>query len=156
MSPCNSAFIVELTPWLDHKVYGLVLSGDGEDSAGAVAVDARGRAIMGGSTFSSDFPTVNPIQAHTGGGACEVGKGGSAPCDGFVTVIAPRGRAVTFSTYLGGDGQDSVESVAPAPQGGILVSGTTWSTNLIPGPPQPPSSAPRIFLGRIDGVLAGR
>lgn len=155
MSPCNSAFATELTPWLDHKVYGLVLSGNGEDSAGAVAVDGQGQAVIGGSTYSSDFPTVNPIQAHSGGGECPVGRGGSSSCDGFVAAIVPQGRAVTFSTYLGGDGQDEVDSLALDRRGSVLVAGFTSSTTLAPGVSRP-RSAGTIFLGRIDGVLAGR
>ena len=38
------------------------------DSASAVATDAFGNVYIAGSTGSPDFPTVNAIQARSGGG----------------------------------------------------------------------------------------
>jgi len=151
--PCQTAFVVELTPWLDHLAYSRMLRGNGLDRADSLAVDAGGAVVVGGYTESTDFPTVQPIQAVTGGGECGEGKGGSAPCDGFVAAISPHGRSVTFSTYVGGNGQDDVESVALDRRGGILLAGTTWSSNLTGATSAPPSLAPKIFLGRIGNVL---
>ena len=145
--------MVELTPWLDHLVYSRMLRGNGLDRADALAVDAGGAVLVGGYTESTDFPTVQPIQSATGGGECSEGKGGSATCDGFVATISARGRAVTFSTYVGGNGQDDVESVAVDRPGAVFLAGTTWSGNLTSAASAPPSPAPRIFLGRIDNVL---
>lgn len=151
--PCQTAFVVELTPWLDHPAYSHMLGGNGLDRVDALAVDAGGAVVVGGYTESTDFPTVRPIQATTGGGECNEGKGGSAPCDGFVAAISPHGRGVTFSTYVGGNGQDDVESVALDGHRSVILAGTTWSGNLTGAASAPPSLAPRIFLGRIGNVL---
>ena len=43
--------------------YSTYLGGAGADSAGAIAVDAAGNAYVAGDTRSTDFPTINPIQA---------------------------------------------------------------------------------------------
>ncbi|HMD85875.1 MAG TPA: SBBP repeat-containing protein [Terriglobia bacterium] len=49
-------------------VYSTYLGGSGGDSGHAIAVDSFGNAYVAGITGSSDFPTVNPLQANFGGG----------------------------------------------------------------------------------------
>ena len=57
----------------------------------AIAVDSSGSAYVTGETYSSNFPTKNPIQASIGGTA-----------DAFVTKLNPSGTALVYSTFLGG------------------------------------------------------
>ncbi|NQT82476.1 SBBP repeat-containing protein, partial [bacterium] len=78
-------------------VYSTYLGGDNQDTADAIALDDSGRAIVAGTTLSTDFPTENPIQASSAGGID----------DGFVTKLDDRGHALIFSTYLGGSDRDS-------------------------------------------------
>lgn len=148
---CYAAFVYELTPSLNRPIYTDVLSGNGADDAGAIAVDGHGRAVIGGSTESSNFPTVHPTQVTIGGGACPVGKGGSTPCDGFVAAVGPGGISVTFSTYLGGNGDDSVASLALDRQGAAEIAGYTDSTNLatVSG-----HASTGTFLARINHVFS--
>ena len=61
-----------------------------------IAVDSAGNAYVTGGTFSTDFPTANPLQAVFGGGYA----------DGFVAKLNPSGSALVYSTYLGGSGED--------------------------------------------------
>ncbi len=51
------------------------------ESASAVATDVSGNVYVVGSTSSPDFPTVNAIQDHLGGG-----------WDGFLTKLSPEGN----------------------------------------------------------------
>ena len=70
------------------------------------------------------FRLVNPIQATHGGGFG----------DGFMSKISASGSTLLFSTYLGGDGDDFFQSIAPIPNNGELtLSYFTDSTQLSAG-----------------------
>jgi hypothetical protein len=65
------------------------LGGTIDDSGHAIAVDSSGNAYVTGYTASTDFPTVNPLQA-TLHGVSNV----------FVTKLNAAGSALIYSTYL--------------------------------------------------------
>jgi uncharacterized protein (TIGR03437 family) len=88
------------------------------DEGTAVATDASGNVYVVGSTSSPDFPTVNAIQAHLGGG-----------WDAFLTKMSPAGE-ILFSTYLGGAGADFASGVAVDPAGNVYVTGSTFSADF--------------------------
>jgi len=85
----------------------------GADRARDIAIDTFGRAHVIGTTSARDFPTVNPLQQP--GGAEDV----------FVTSLAPDGRALEFSTYLGGRVMDEAAGISIDPAGALLVVGNT-------------------------------
>jgi hypothetical protein len=92
---CPDAFLSKY----DSKgtlVYSTYLGGSKEDIGFKVSVDSRGNAYLVGTTDSPDFPLVNPVQDHYGGGND----------DAFVAVFDPSGQRLAFSTYLGGAGFD--------------------------------------------------
>ena len=76
---------------------------------------------MTGRTRSTNFPTVNPIQATFGGGTSD---------DTFVTKLNASGSALVYSTYLGGSGDDDVQVIAVDGSGNAYVTGNTTSTNF--------------------------
>jgi hypothetical protein len=82
-------------------------------------VDSRGNAYVGGQTDSANFPVLQAFQVRK--------KGLS---DAFVAKLSPLGSRLLFSTYLGGDGEDQVESLALGPRGLVYVSGRTESGNF--------------------------
>ncbi|MEW5986823.1 MAG: hypothetical protein AB1791_09330, partial [Chloroflexota bacterium] len=57
------AFVAKLNPAGDALVYTTFVGGSADDGALDVALDATGNAYVAGITRSSDFPTVNPVQA---------------------------------------------------------------------------------------------
>src|SRR5262249_44565797 len=66
-----------------------------------------------GATFSTNFPTANPLQAHSGGDA-----------DVFVARLSADGSTLVFSTYLGGSGADFGNGLTVDPTTGqVLVRG---------------------------------
>ena len=73
-----NAFITKLDA-NGQMVYSTFLGGTSFDGPAAIKVDETGAVYVGGSTTSSDFPTVNPIQ----------GRGNRS--DAFVTKLGPNG-----------------------------------------------------------------
>jgi hypothetical protein len=103
-----------------NLVFSTYLGGTTWESGNAIAVDLSGDAIVVGSTQSTNFPTVAAIQAAYGGGVD----------DAFIARFNPTGSALTFATYLGGNGDDIGMGVALDPTGDIFVTGETSSTNF--------------------------
>src|ERR1035438_9506630 len=69
-----------------------------------------------GGTRSNDFPIVNSAQASSGGKA-----------DAFAAVISADGSRLTYSTYVGGSGDDGALGVAVDAQGNVILAGQTRS-----------------------------
>jgi hypothetical protein len=91
-------------------VYSTYLGGTENDWGWAIAVDTSGNADVTGSTLSTDFPTVNPIQPSKKGNE-----------DAFVTKIIADGGALAYSTYLGGPGDDKTNRIAVDAAGSVYV-----------------------------------
>ncbi|MET0792633.1 MAG: SBBP repeat-containing protein [Polyangiaceae bacterium] len=100
-------------------VYATFLGGTGADLGYAIAADSAGNAYVTGVTFSTNFPTLAPLQPSTGGKQ-----------DAFVTKINPAGSALVYSTYLGGSQDDYAQAIAVGNTGNALVAGTTFSSNF--------------------------
>lgn len=117
--PGGDAFVAKLNTAGSAFVYSAYLGGSGADSGTGIAVDSTGRAYIAGVTSSPDLPLANAIQRRKGGGR-----------DAFVSVLAPDGGSLVFSTYLGGAGDDSANAIALDSSGGIYIAGYTRSTDL--------------------------
>ena len=89
------------------------------DEGFGIAVDAAGSAYVTGHTQSTNFPTVNPVQATNGGGF-----------DAFVTKLNAAGSTLLYSTYLGGSGGDRGLRHCRGRGGQAYVTGFTGSTNF--------------------------
>ena len=115
----QDAFVTKLNAAGTALVYSTYLGGDGVDTAWGIALGTDGTAYIAGQSFSSDFPTVNPFQGSNAGNK-----------DAFVTKVNASGTALTYSTYLGGLGQDQGYSIAVDASGNAYVSGVTYSANF--------------------------
>ncbi len=104
--------------------FSSLLGGTGYNQAQAVAVDSSSAGYIAGYTLSTDFPTVNPIQANLA-----VGTFGSN-YDAFVAKIKPDGSGLVYSTYLGGTGDDRATGIAVDATGAVYVCGFTTSTDF--------------------------
>ncbi len=116
----GDAFIVKLNSAGSSLVYSTFIGGSKSDTGNAIALDSGGNAYITGATYSTDFPTTNPVQTTNGGDA-----------DAFVTEINGNGAALAFSTYLGGSGVDWGNAIAVPPLGDtVYVAGFTKSTDF--------------------------
>ncbi|MDQ4132831.1 MAG: SBBP repeat-containing protein, partial [Actinomycetota bacterium] len=115
----SDAFLVKLNPEGSAVDYATTIGGSSLDEGNGVAVDAGGNVSVTGSTTSTNFPTVAPMQAVLGG---EV--------DAFVTRVSGDGAGFTYSTYLGGASDDHGLAVALGRSGDAYITGDTASVNF--------------------------
>jgi hypothetical protein len=101
-----------------------------------IAVDPSGNVVLAGVAFEN-LALANPLQPNFGGGAG----------DCFVAKLKGDCSALLFSTYFGGQGQESggyySGSLALDSNGDILITGTTSSTNGFP------------LLNPLQGIVKG-
>ena len=123
----GNAFVTKLNSTGSALVYSTYLGGSGlADNGYGIAVDSFGDAYVAGWTRSTNFPTVNPIQASPGG------SWGTA----FVAKLNSTGSALVYSTYLGGSGNpayyegDVARGIAVDSSGNAYVTGYTYSTDF--------------------------
>jgi hypothetical protein len=127
---------------LDYSTY---LGGSDADRANGIAVDSAGAAYLTGRTLSTDFNTAGPIEPAAGQG------------DVFVTKLNAAGDAVVYSTYLGGEGDDSGNGIA-VHGGGAYIVGTTESTDfntVNPASPNKDEGIADAFVAKLNDAGDG-
>jgi hypothetical protein len=110
----SRALIID--PTLAYSTY---LGGSSIDGANAIAVAPDDSAFIAGGTFSSDFPTANPLFPKFTGSE-----------DAFVSKISADGSTLIYSTYLGGENAAIAYGVAVDSSGEAYVVGTTDSPHF--------------------------
>jgi hypothetical protein len=137
----SDAFVAKLNPSGSAIFYLTFVGGvTGDEFANTIAVDSNGNAVIAGSA-GQGVPTVGSIQSFFKGGAD----------DALIAKLGTTG-AVTFSTYLGGSGNDEALGVALGADGAIYVTGVTDSSDfLILQPLRAINAGARdIFIAKID------
>ena len=128
------AYVLKLNPSGSDLVFGsnlgLASSSIGQavprDTTVSVAIDSSTNVYIGGTTnpaqpnFSAPYPTTD--------GAFQTKVSGNS--DGFISKLSPDGSRLIYSTLLGGQGLDGVDSIAVDPQGQVVVIGHTDSTDF--------------------------
>ncbi len=97
--------------------YSTFLGGNGMDAVTSIAVDGSGNAYLAGWTSSTNFPTLNAIQAKQKGSV-----------NAFVAKLGPGGNSLIYCTYLGGQADDRAFGIAIDSSGDAYVTGWTSST----------------------------
>jgi PKD repeat protein len=145
-SGTDDGFLAVLSPDGLHLAFSTHLGGpSGLDEIRDVAVDSQGNVIAVGQTGSSDFPVLRAYQSSFAGGFLTCGG------DAFVTKLSWPSAQIVFSTYIGGDGPDTAESVAVDDSGAITLAAGTVSTNFptVPGSYAGPLAPGNMFVTRM-------
>jgi hypothetical protein len=117
----QNAFISKLNPTGTSLVFSTYLGGSGSDAGLGIAIDDNSNVYVTGRTNSANFPLQYPTQGTIGGGN-----------DAFISALSPSGSALTFSTFLGGSGEEDAigGSIAVDSDQNVYVTGDTNSTNF--------------------------
>lgn len=118
----SDAFVAKFNPVLNSSsslIYSTLLGGSGDDNGSGIAVDANGNAYVTGKTGSTNFPLKNQFQ------------GDKLGTDAFVTKLTGASvPSIAYSTYLGGNNNDSAQAIALDSKGNAYVTGSTLSTDF--------------------------
>lgn len=104
-----------------NRIYSTFIGGTTEgintDIGNGIAVDSQGSAYVTGKTFATDFPVTSNFDDSSNGGF-----------DAFLLKLNQNG-SINFSTYVGGSGDDSGNSIA-VNSDYIYLTGETNSSNF--------------------------
>ena len=103
-------------------VYSTFLAGSEGAIGGGIDVDEAGSAYVTGWTSSVDFPTTT--DAFDTALDTSAGFPAPGPPDVFVTKLNPLGSELVYSTFIGGDFDDTAHDIAIDAQGNAYVTGT--------------------------------
>ena len=118
-SGSTDAIVAEISSDGSRFVYARYLGGTNTDIGTGIGVDSNEVTYVTGYTNSPDFPNTGALQANLGGND-----------DAFLTKIASDGQSVTYSTYLGGAGNDLATGLALDANGDLYLTGVTLSANF--------------------------
>jgi hypothetical protein len=112
------------------------IGGTMDDQVGAVAVDSSGAVYAAGRTTSADFATPGNLSRDS--------------LDGDVVVLklSPDGTSLEYLRYIGGSGDDGVESIVVDSLGRIYIAGWTTSDDF-----PTTSDGDTTFGGISDGFV---
>jgi len=126
---CGDAFVTKINAAGTAIVYSTYLGGNDADYAFGLAVDSTGSAYVAGLTKSVNFPVTAGVFQPSFGGY-------PSPCDdwvcgdAFITKLNANGSALSYSSYLGGSGNEHPEGLVVDAQGNAYLAGDTGSANF--------------------------
>ena len=131
----TNSFITKLNATGTDVIYSTYLGQSASDQTHAITVDRVGNAYITGQTTGGIPRTVGVAQPASGGGI-----------DAFVSKLNARG-VLTYSTYLGGAGDEIGYGIAVDGAGDAYVTGSTSSATF---------TTPAFPLSRaVQGALGG-
>jgi len=114
--------VTKLNPLGTALVYSTYLGGTQSDSGQGIVVDASGTAYLAGYTRSTDFPSTPAAFQPANAGGYDI----------FVAKLNPLGNALTYSTYIGGSGDDQAYAIAVDASGSAYLTGFTFNSTDFP------------------------
>jgi hypothetical protein len=122
----NPRYALTIDPSLTWNTF---LGGSGDDRGYGIAVDGSGNVYVAGLSSST---WGSPVRAHSNG------------IDAFVAKLDSSG-ALTWNTFLGGDGWEEGYGIAVDGSGNVYVTGESYATW---------GSPVRAYAGNLDGFAA--
>ena len=141
----GNGFITKYNANTSAIVYSTYIGGSLGDAIFGVAVDPNGNAYITGSTESDDYPvTTGALKTKLHSLASDT------TLDCVVTKLNAAGNALSYSTYLGGVGDDGCAGIAADAQGNAYVTGATEDSF---GFPLGDNAPYRQIRGKCDAFL---
>jgi hypothetical protein len=131
----RDVFVTRLDAQGENLLFSTLVGGTDDDEARALALDADGGCYVTGRTASHDFPTTLAAADRERCGL-----------DAFVFKLSGGGRALVYSTFLGGSGQDEGTGLALDGARRAIVVGWTQSLDF-------PFAGDVAARGRKDGFV---
>ncbi len=115
-------FVAKYTP-KGELVFATLIGGTKREHHSAITVDEQGFIYVAGGTHSSDFPVTEGSYDTSFNGE------GTWAGDVFLTKLNPTGTEIIFSTFIGGEVEETVgtEGIKIDSKGNIIIVGTTRS-----------------------------
>jgi hypothetical protein len=107
------AFIVQLSSDGSEVLFSTFLGGTKDDMATDIALDQDNNIYITGKTDSIDFPMIDPVEEP--GGLNDV----------FITKVSSDQKKLSFSSYIGGTGNDEATSIHVISSDNIVLAGVT-------------------------------
>ena len=105
---------------LDEIYSSTYLGGSNYENVNSFSFDKKGRIILVGDTKSADFPISQECYDNSYGG----------DYDGFVTIINPSLSKIEYSTFIGTDKADKIQSLGVIDLNNIILVGDTQSPDF--------------------------
>jgi hypothetical protein len=132
--------ITALSLNLDKILYSTYIGGKSLDYVQAYSFEINGKIILTGGTYSDNFPVTENAYK----------KSLTGETDGFITIINQKLSKVYYSTFIGGDSTDQINSVVVQNAKKIVLAGETKSPDF---PVTSDALNGKYFGGRSDGFI---
>ncbi len=111
-------FIAKVSP-NGNLNYSTFIGGTGYDKGSTIGIDALDVIYVAGYTDSSDFPALSALDPLFSGES-----------EGFLLKLSPQGDSLLYSTFLGGSGDDEIQSLSLDQENNVLLIGRTNSSDF--------------------------
>jgi len=133
---CPDGFFTKIDPEGTAWIFSTYLGGSRADFFNSVAIDSLGRPVLTGGSASTDYPvTVKAFQRAYVHADCPA-VDGTVPCsDAVITQVRQNLSDLSYSSFLGGGGGETIVGVALDAGGSVYVTGSTTSADFPIAPP---------------------
>ena len=114
----GDSFVTKISSDGQEIIFSTFLGGSEMDIISSVTLDNDGNIVVIGFTYSSNFPTLNPIQTEMNGSI-----------DLFITKFNPNGDLL-YSSYFGGSGLDTGRDCTFDSNNNYIITGHTTSSDF--------------------------
>jgi uncharacterized protein (TIGR03437 family) len=136
------AFLIKINSGGTRVMYSTYFGGSATEDNSSVAVNSEGEAVICGSTRSLDLPVLDPSSRKS--------TNNTGDFEGFMAGVSKAGNQLIFSNYIGGAGDDFLNSVVHQGTHVVAVGGTASPNFPFTKAVKPNRRAPGINAGLFD------